>query len=177
MIPNKFQSLLQVLILLFMILLSLVGLIYTKAMGNPDDSCFFNLGMAPDAREVFKILMDIAEYMKEEAEEKENDLVSNLDPRLVRVAYIFNSPWKIGKCFQLTLWCAVRKRLYSFLSARICSTKEKFSVYDLDAVLSAMNILADDLEMTMNVENKHGSGRINRALAQREGWGLAETPL
>ena len=59
-----------------------MALMYTKAMGNAEDSCFFNLGKAPDPKEVFKILMDIAEYMEEEAEQKESDLVGNLDPRL-----------------------------------------------------------------------------------------------
>ena len=39
-------------------------------------------------------------------------------------------------------------------------------MYDLDAVLRAMNILADDLEMTMNIEKTHGA-RINSALALR----------
>ena len=72
----------KVAILVFMIFLSLLGLIYTKAMGNAEDSWIYNLGKAPRAEEVFKILMDIAQYMQEEAEQKETDLVSNLDPWL-----------------------------------------------------------------------------------------------
>ena len=73
----------QVLILVFMIVLSLMGLVYSNAMGNHQDSMLFNLGKAPDPREVFRILMDIAQYLEEEASEKEKELVNNLDARLI----------------------------------------------------------------------------------------------
>lgn len=110
-----FFSISMVLILVFMIVLSLMGLVYSNAMGNHQDSMLFNLGKAPDPREVFRILMDIAQYVEEEASEKEKELVNNL---------------------------------------------ENFSVYDLDSVMRAMNILADDLEMVVNMEKTFGA-RIN----------------
>ena len=73
----------KVLILVFMIVLSLMGLVYSSAMGNHQDSMLYNLGKCPDPKEVFRILMDIAQYLEEEANEKENDLVNNLDAKLI----------------------------------------------------------------------------------------------
>lgn len=46
-----------------------------------------------------------------------------------------------------------------------CFVEAKFSVYDLDAIMRAMNILADDLEMVVSMDRNY-SNRINSTLAK-----------
>ena len=48
-------------------------------------------------------------------------------------------------------------------AGHLCLAQENFSVYDLDSVMRAMNILADDLEMVVNMEKTFGA-RINSAM-------------
>jgi len=110
-----FFSCAMVLILVFMIMLSLAGVVYSLAMGNHRDAQIFNLGKGPDPQEVLTILQDIAQYVAEEGNSKSDTMLQLLDG---------------------------------------------FSIYDLDAVMRAMNLLADDLEMVINMEKTFGT-RIN----------------
>lgn len=73
---------LQVLILVFMILLSFAGLLYSSAMGNHQDSLLFNLGRVPDPRDIFNILQDIRQYLDEEGDGKDQELIESLEPKL-----------------------------------------------------------------------------------------------
>jgi len=109
-------SIAMVLILVFMILLTLSGFVYSKGFGSTKDSILYNLGTLPEGEQILRILLDIAEFLQEEIQNgKQDTLVKNL---------------------------------------------ETFSFYDLDAVVRALNILADDCEMVIGMETPSGN-RIN----------------
>ena len=82
------DSFAEVLILIFMLLLTTVALAYSSAMGSSKDSIIFNLGQIPEGSEVWSILTDIALYIQEESEdsdEKERKMIACLDAQLNRV--------------------------------------------------------------------------------------------